>query len=30
VEEHRLYPLAVTLFAEGKLTVDGRRVIVRP
>jgi len=30
VEEHRLYPLAVTLFAEGKLTVAGRRVIVRP
>jgi phosphoribosylglycinamide formyltransferase-1 len=30
VEEHRLYPLAVKLFAEGKLTVYGRRVIVRP
>jgi len=30
VEEHRLYPLAVKLFAEGKLTVDGRRVIVKP
>ncbi|HEX2768194.1 MAG TPA: phosphoribosylglycinamide formyltransferase [Geobacteraceae bacterium] len=29
VEEHRLYPLAVKLFAEGKLTVDGRRVIVK-
>jgi phosphoribosylglycinamide formyltransferase 1 len=30
VEEHRIYPLAVKLFAEGKLTVDGRRVIVKP
>jgi phosphoribosylglycinamide formyltransferase 1 len=30
VEEHRLYPLAVRLFAEGRLTVDGRRVIVNP
>jgi phosphoribosylglycinamide formyltransferase 1 len=30
VEEHRLYPLAVKLFACGKLTVDGRRVIVKP
>lgn len=30
VEEHRLYPLAVKLFAEGKLTVYGRRVIVKP
>jgi phosphoribosylglycinamide formyltransferase-1 len=29
VEEHRLYPLAVRLFAEGKLAVDGRRVVVR-
>jgi phosphoribosylglycinamide formyltransferase-1 len=30
VEEHRLYPMAVKLFAGGKLTVDGRRVIVKP
>jgi phosphoribosylglycinamide formyltransferase-1 len=30
VEEHRLYPLAVKLFAMDKLTVDGRRVIVKP
>jgi phosphoribosylglycinamide formyltransferase 1 len=30
VEEHRLYPLAVKLFAGGKLTFDGRRVIVKP
>ena len=30
VEEHRLYPLAVKLFAEGKLSIEGRRVIVKP
>lgn len=29
VEEHRLYPEAVRLFAEGRLTVVGRRVIVK-
>jgi len=29
VEEHRLYPEAVRLFAEGRLAVTGRRVIVR-
>ena len=29
VEEHRLYPEAVRLFAEGRLTIAGRRVIVR-
>jgi len=28
-EEHRLYPEAVRLFAEGRLTIDGRRVTVR-
>jgi phosphoribosylglycinamide formyltransferase-1 len=28
VEEHRLYPAAVRLFAEGRLRVSGRRVIV--
>lgn len=28
IEEHRIYPEAVRLFAEGKLTVAGRRVIV--
>jgi phosphoribosylglycinamide formyltransferase 1 len=28
VEEHRLYPAAVRLFAEGRLTIHGRRVIV--
>ncbi len=26
VEEHRLYPEAVRLFAEGRLRLDGRRV----
>lgn len=26
--EHRLYPLAVRLFAEGRLTVEGRRVAI--
>jgi phosphoribosylglycinamide formyltransferase-1 len=29
VEEHRLYPAAVRLFAEGRLEVVGRRVVVR-
>ena len=29
VEEHRLYPEAVRLLAEGKLEVEGRRVRVR-
>jgi phosphoribosylglycinamide formyltransferase-1 len=29
VEEHRLYPEAVRLFAEGRLAVVGRRVVVR-
>jgi phosphoribosylglycinamide formyltransferase 1 len=29
VEEHRLYPEAVRLFAEGRLSVVGRRVLVR-
>jgi phosphoribosylglycinamide formyltransferase-1 len=28
-EEHRLYPEAVRLFAEGRLVIDGRRVTVR-
>lgn len=28
VEEHRLYPQAVRLFAEGRLRIAGRRVIV--
>jgi phosphoribosylglycinamide formyltransferase-1 len=29
IEEHRLYPEAVRLFAEGRLEVVGRRVIIR-
>lgn len=29
VEEHRLYPEAIRLFAEGRLAIDGRRVIVK-
>jgi phosphoribosylglycinamide formyltransferase 1 len=29
VEEHRLYPEAVRLFAEGRLSIVGRRVLVR-
>jgi phosphoribosylglycinamide formyltransferase 1 len=28
VEEHRIYPLAVRLFAEGRLTIAGNRVMV--
>jgi len=28
IEEHRIYPEAVRLFAEGRLRVEGRRVIV--
>ncbi len=30
VEEHRIYPEAVRLFAEGRLKVEGRRVIISP
>ncbi len=30
VEEHRLYPEAIRLFAEGRLQSQGRRVIVLP
>jgi phosphoribosylglycinamide formyltransferase-1 len=29
VEEHRLYPEAIRLFAEGRLAVAGRRVLVK-
>jgi len=29
VEEHRIYPEAIQLFAEGRLTVEGRRVSLR-
>lgn len=28
-QEHRLYPAAIQLFAEGRVKVDGRRVIVQ-
>jgi len=28
-EEHRIYPEAIQLFAEGRLTVEGRRVHIR-
>ena len=28
VQEHRIYPQAIKLFAEGRLTVVGRRVII--
>jgi len=28
-EEHRIYPKAIQLFAEGRLQVEGRRVMVR-
>jgi phosphoribosylglycinamide formyltransferase-1 len=28
-EEHRLYPRAIQLFAEGRLAIVGRRVVVR-
>ena len=27
-EEHRLYPAAVRLFAEGRLRIVGRRVLI--
>ena len=27
-QEHRLYPRAVQLFAEGRLRVEGRRVVI--
>jgi phosphoribosylglycinamide formyltransferase 1 len=29
VEEHRLYPEAIRLFAEGRLSIQGRRVLVK-
>lgn len=29
-QEHRAYPLAVRLLAEGRLRIDGRRVVVLP
>jgi phosphoribosylglycinamide formyltransferase-1 len=30
IQEHRLYPEAIRLFAEGRLHIQGRRVIVLP
>jgi phosphoribosylglycinamide formyltransferase-1 len=30
IQEHRLYPEAIRLFAEGRLRIEGRRVIVSP
>jgi phosphoribosylglycinamide formyltransferase-1 len=30
VQEHRLYPEAIRLFAQGRLQIQGRRVIVLP
>lgn len=30
VEEHRIYPRAIQLYAEGRLSVEGRRVITTP
>ncbi|HWO04390.1 MAG TPA: phosphoribosylglycinamide formyltransferase, partial [Methylomirabilota bacterium] len=29
VEEHRIYPEAVRLFAEGRLEIHGRRMTIR-
>jgi phosphoribosylglycinamide formyltransferase-1 len=29
VEEHKIYPRAIQLFAEGRLEVEGRRVVIR-
>jgi len=29
VQEHRIYPRAIQLFAEGRITIEGRRVRVR-
>lgn len=29
-EEHKIYPKAIQLFAEGRLSLEGRKVIIRP
>ena len=29
-EEHRIYPEAIRLFAQGRLRIEGRRVMVLP
>ncbi len=28
-EEHKIFPLAIKLFSEGKITVEGRKVIIK-
>ena len=30
LEEHRIYPQAIQLFADGRLKVEGRKVIISP
>jgi phosphoribosylglycinamide formyltransferase-1 len=30
VQEHRLYPEAIRLFADGRLTIVGRHVLITP
>ena len=30
IEEHRIYPAAIRLFAQGRLRIEGRRVMVLP
>jgi phosphoribosylglycinamide formyltransferase-1 len=27
-QEHRVYPLAIMLYAEGRLKIEGRKVVV--
>ena len=29
-EEHKIFPMAIQLFAEGRLSVQGRKVIIKP
>jgi phosphoribosylglycinamide formyltransferase-1 len=29
-EEHKIYPKAIQLFAEGRLSVEGRKVHIKP
>ncbi|MFQ5477370.1 MAG: phosphoribosylglycinamide formyltransferase [Candidatus Binatia bacterium] len=29
IEEHRIYPFAIQLFAEGRVSIEGRRAVVR-
>jgi phosphoribosylglycinamide formyltransferase-1 len=30
IEEHRVYPRAIQLYSEGRLSVEGRRVVISP